>query len=159
MKVFFPRNIDWWRLNIWFQVWPIRVTLVQLLIVASWVAMALGIRNAMVKNWFNKLMAGIFVSPIIMLFLFIAFFKLSELSLIPFIAKFIQTNILDETIKYQINTTPIDQKDIAIANAKYEDNKKSKIEEKNINQDEYKKLQDKNILSQERLDDTLNSDQ
>ena len=108
--------------------------------------MALGIRNAMVKNGINKVAAAIFVSPIILIFLFVAFFRLSELALIPFLAKFIQTNILDETIKYQINTTPIDTKDIFIAKARYEDNQKVKLEDKKINPDKYQDLQDKNIL-------------
>lgn len=106
----------------------------------------------MVKNGFNKAIAAIFVSPIILLFLFIAFFRLSELPLIPFLAKFIQTNLLDETIKYQINTTPIDEKDIAIAKAKYESTNKAKVEGKKIDSSEYEKLQDKNLLNQDRLD-------
>lgn len=43
--------------------------------------------------------------PVIGICLFIAFFKMSELSLIPFIAKLWRTRFLDTTKKFQANTT------------------------------------------------------
>lgn len=120
----------------------------------------------MVKNEVSKVVAAILVSPIIFIFLFIAFFKLSELKLIPFIAKFVQTNILDETIKYQINTLPVDTKNIAILKAKQQTEKKSAIEEKSMDPKGYQDLQDKNIFdnrisdsSDQIIDDTIKQDQ
>ena len=49
-----------------------------------------------------------------MIFVLIAFFKFSELSLIPFIAKLISTNILDEPRKTQLNFCRTDPMEVKI---------------------------------------------
>ncbi len=48
-------------------------------------------------------MAIVIAIPIFLFFVFIAFFKYSELTLFPFIAKMIRTYFLDVTKKFQIN--------------------------------------------------------
>jgi hypothetical protein len=62
-------------------------------------------------------------APVIMIFLFIAFFKLSELTLLPFLAKIRRTRFLDTTKKFQTNDIKVDPLDIAIkqSHALYED--------------------------------------
>ena len=47
----------------------------------------------------------------------VAFFQISELSLIPFVAKLAKTYIFDSTKKYQINYTKIDAVTISIKEA------------------------------------------
>ncbi|MFZ5341962.1 MAG: hypothetical protein ACOZBL_05595 [Patescibacteria group bacterium] len=47
--------------------------------------------------------AMIIASPLLIIFLFIAFFKFSELTLIPFISKMIRTYFIDTTQKFQTN--------------------------------------------------------
>lgn len=56
--------------------------------------------------------------PIMVIFLTIAFFEISEMNLAQFIAKLIRTNILDEKIKYQTNFERIDPTDILIKKIK-----------------------------------------
>lgn len=56
--------------------------------------------------------------PIFLIFVFIAFFKYSELTLLPFIAKMIRTYFLDVTKKFQINYQKPDPKAIVIAKAR-----------------------------------------
>lgn len=55
------------------------------------------------KNGVGRYAAIIVALPIFMAFVFIAFFKYSELTLFPFIAKMIRTYFLDVTKKFQIN--------------------------------------------------------
>ena len=54
------------------------------------------------------MMAFIVAIPIFLVFVFVAFFKYSELTLFPFIAKMIRTYFLDVTKKYQINWLRVD---------------------------------------------------
>jgi hypothetical protein len=55
---------------------------------------------------------------------FIAFFKRSELTLIPFIAKMIRTHFLDTTKKFQINRDKPDPKAILLAKFRKTDHDK-----------------------------------
>jgi len=147
MKTFFPKHIDGWWLNISFQVGPFRVTLIQLLIIALGVSLWLWLRNQMVKSGISKWIALVAVMPIFVVFIVIAFFKVSELTLIPFIAKMIQTYILDEKVKYQANTTPIDPIDIALAKSKLNVPEQIQWEQKTLKIDDIKTASEKNILS------------
>ncbi len=146
MKTFFPRHIDGWRLNISFQIGPFRINMIQLLVVATGIAAALWIWNQMVKRGISKGVALVVVLPIIILFVVIAFFKVSELSLIPFLAKVIQTNILDETKKYQGNLVPIDPAEIAFARSKLNEAETSKLDQKDINIEDLANANASNIL-------------
>jgi hypothetical protein len=73
-----------------------------MLVVAVGVAISLAMRNGLVKSGSDKLIAAILTAPIALIFGIIAFFEISELPLIPFIAKLVQTYILDEPRKFQI---------------------------------------------------------
>jgi hypothetical protein len=146
MKTFFPRHIDGGWLNISFQIGPFRVNMIQLLVVATGIAIALGLRNQMVKRGISKGVALVVVLPIIIIFIVIAFFKVSELSLIPFLAKMIQTNILEETKKYQGNIAPIDPAEIAFARSKLNEAETSKLDQKDINIEDLANANASNIL-------------
>lgn len=61
--------------------------------------------NTIVKWGGSKITASVIAAPIIGIFLFVAFFKMSELSLLPFLAKIWRNKFLDTTKKFQANTT------------------------------------------------------
>ena len=69
----------------------------------------------MYKNGVGKFAAFVVAIPIFLLFVFIAFFKYSELTLLPFIAKMIRTYFLDVTKKFQINRDKPDSHAINLA--------------------------------------------
>lgn len=79
MRVFIPRNIakGWFRMN--FQIGPLNVTLVQLIILAVGMALALVIWNAMVRGGAGKATAAVFAIPVFIIFVVIAFFNVSEM--------------------------------------------------------------------------------
>ena len=103
MKTYYPKNINWSWLNLNFQIWPFSIGMIQLLLLAMGTATSLGLRNMLVKSWLNKWIAAVIAVPIMIIFFIIAFFNISELSLIEFITKKISANIIDEPIKYQRN--------------------------------------------------------
>ena len=102
MKTYYPRNIISSWFNLHFTIGPFTISLIQMLVVAVGVAISLAMRNGLVKNGSDKLIAAILTAPIALIFGIIAFFEISELPLIPFAAKLIQTYILDEPRKFQI---------------------------------------------------------
>ena len=65
------------------------------------IALALGVFNSFSQSGSRTL--GIIIAiPIFLIFVIIAFFKISELSLIPFLAKLIRTYFFDTTKKFQV---------------------------------------------------------
>lgn len=121
MKVFVPRNIPkgWFKMN--FQMGPISVSLVQLILLAVGMALSLVIWNGMVRSGASKATAAVFAIPVFIIFIVIAFFRISELGLVAFIAKLIRTNFLDTPRKFQENYERIDPADIALKKAKAND--------------------------------------
>ena len=119
MKVFIPRNISWWWLNMSVNIGPATISIVQLIILAFWLGITLAIRNTLIKWGASKSAATIVSLPFFLLCVFIAFFKYSELTLIPFIAKLIRTYFLDTTKKFQVNRNRPDPKAIALAKSRH----------------------------------------
>ena len=69
-------------------------------------------------------MVGIVVAiPVFLLFVVIAFFQISELSLIPFIAKLVRTYFFDTTRKYQVNFDKADETDLLLKKNHIDDQK------------------------------------
>jgi len=99
------------------QIWPASVSVFQLITLAIGLWISLWLFNTLFKNWVGKRAAGIIALPILLIFVTIAFFKFSELTLLPFIAKMIKTYFLDVTKKYQINRTRPDP--IAVSTARF----------------------------------------
>ena len=137
MKVFIPKHIQWWFFNMNLSLWPININLIQLFILAWWMAITLGLWNAVVKATWQKVVATILASPIMIIFLVITFFRYSELTLIPFVSKLIRTYFLDETKKYQVNYAKVDKNELAIKILKSWE-KKQIVESKERNFDEDK---------------------
>ena len=118
-----------------------------MLVVSAGLALSFAMRNGLVKNGTDKLIAAILTAPLAIIFWVIAFFEISELPLIPFIGKLIQTYILDEPKKYQImvnNSDPVDTHLKQLAKLEPE---RSNVEAKTmIDLDKREQLEKKDIL-------------
>ena len=91
------------------------------MILAIGLGITLGVRNTLTKSGVGKGTAFVVALPLFLICVFIAFFKYSELTLIPFIAKMIRTHFLDVTKKFQINWDKPDPKAIALAKSRKSD--------------------------------------
>ncbi len=145
MRIFIPKNIEWGLFNMNIQLWPFNITMIQLFIIAWWSALTLSIWQSLVKHGLDKITALIFVSPIVLLTLFIAFFKISELSLIPFISKLLRTYFFDTPTKRYTIFKEVDPLEVKIHLLKSQDNTK-KIEEKDLKLEKEKLEKLKTIL-------------
>lgn len=131
MKVVFPRNIEKWMMaSMTFNIGPLSLSIIQLLILALGIAAGLWIFNAVAKSW-SKAAGAVFALPVVIIFIVIAFFKVSELSLIPYLAKVARNNFFDTIKKFQVNYEKFDPMKIAIKKSKADDNKKQSFEQKN----------------------------
>lgn len=97
-----------------FTIGPLTVSLVQLFVLAGWLAGSFGIANYLLKSGQNKVLAIIFSSPLFLVSLAIAFFEISEMNLLQFIGKMLRTHFFDSTVKYQVNVTKPDEIDLLI---------------------------------------------
>lgn len=95
-----------------FQVWPFTISIIQLFILALGIALSLGIFNAVWQE--SKAVGIVFAIPVLIIFIIIAFFEVSELPLIPFLAKIAKTYFFDATKKFQVNYERIDPTTVAI---------------------------------------------
>ncbi len=123
MKVVYPKNIKRGLLaGMTFSIWPLTISIVQMFIIAVWVSLALAAFNAFWKSWSKAI--GLFVAIIIIIItLIITFFKVSELSLLPYISKLIRNNFFDAKKKFQVNYEKKNPIDIMIQEAKSKEEK------------------------------------
>ncbi len=125
-KILFPRNIQKGIFaSLTFNIGPFSVTLIQLLILAIGIAGFLGIFQLASSSGFGRVVAIIMALPILLIFIFIAFFKVSELSLIPFVAKYIRTYFLDSAEKFQVNFAKDSEVDLIIKKQKWKEKKQT----------------------------------
>ena len=120
MKVMFPQHIKkWFFSGAAFSVMGFSVSFIQLIILAVGVVCALWVfstfSNAGAK-W-TGLVIGVLV---FLIFVVIAFFQVSELSLLAFIAKKIKDVFLDVQEKFQVNYTKFNPTEIMIQKSKQE---------------------------------------
>lgn len=128
MKVIYPKHIKKGIFGTMsFQVWPFTISIIQLFILALGIALALGVFNAVGKE--SKAVWLVFALPVFVIFIIIAFFEVSELPLVPFLAKVAKTYIFDATKKYQVNYDKIDEITVSI-NESHSKEKKQIIEYK-----------------------------
>ena len=120
MKVMFPQHIkkgffSWAAFSImWFS-----ISFVQLIILAVGVVFALWVFSTFSNSW-AKWVGLVLAIIIFIIFLVVAFFQVSELSLLAFIAKKIKDSFLDVSKKFQLNYTKQNQAEISIAKSKQE---------------------------------------
>lgn len=140
MKVVYPKNIKKWLLAwLTFQIGPVNLSIIQLFLLAIGVAAGMSVFNGFAKSW-AKGVGIVFAIIIIMIFIVIAFFNISELWLLAFIAKLVRNNFFDTTKKFQINYEKSDPTEIKIKEANSEE-EKAVIENKESGFDK-EKLQD-----------------
>ena len=102
MKAVFPKNIQKGLLaGLTLTVGPISVSIVQIFILALGVAAAFFAFNQFQKV--SRVIGGVSAVFVFLIFLIIAFFKISEMNLLEFIVKFIKSHFIDTAEKYQTN--------------------------------------------------------
>ena len=97
-----------------FTIGPITVSLVQMFVLALGTAGAFGVANYFLKQGQHRVVAIIFASPVFLIALAIAFFEISEMNLLEFIAKNIRTHFFDTNVKYQVNVPKPNEIDLLI---------------------------------------------
>ena len=124
MKVMFPQHIQkWFFSGVAFSIMGFSVNFIQLIILAIWTVFALWAFSTF-SNSDAKWVGIVFAIIIFFIFAFIAFFKVSELNLLAFIAKKIKDNFLDVPKKFQMNYPRINPTEITISKSKQEKWKK-----------------------------------
>lgn len=120
MKVMFPQHIKkGFFSGVAFSIMWFSISFIQLIILAIGIVFALWVFSTF-NNSNAKWVGLTFATIIFIIFVFIAFFKQSELNILAFIAKKIKDNFLDVTKKFQMNYTKIDPTEIIISKSKQE---------------------------------------
>ena len=130
MKVTFPKNIKKWFLSgFTLNIWPFNISVLQLLLVAMGVWLAMVVFNTAQQAWSKA--AWIFFAVLILIFVgFVTFFKVSEMNIVQLLAKKIKENFFDVTKKFQSNNEKMNPVEIALKEWKISDDKKQIIEQK-----------------------------
>ena len=116
----FPQHIKkWFFSGVAFSIMGFSVSFIQLIILAVGVVFALWIFSTF-SNADAKGTGLVFAIIVFIIFLIIAFFQVSELSLLAFIAKKIKDTFLDVQKKFQVNYAKHDPTEITIAKSKQE---------------------------------------
>lgn len=123
MKVVYPKNIKRGLLaGMTFSIGPLTISIVQMFVLAVWVALALAAFNGFSKSGSKFL--GILVAVIVLIVtIVIAFFKVSELWLLAYIAKLVRNNFFDTRKKFQVNYQKNNPVDILIQEANTKEEK------------------------------------
>ena len=123
MKVVYPKNIKRGLLaGMTFTIGPLNISIVQLFILALWVALALAAFNWFSKSW-SKAVWLVLAIIILLIFIIIAFFKVSELTLLPYLAKLLRNNFFDAKKKFQVNYEKKNPIDVLIEESKTKEEK------------------------------------
>lgn len=126
-----------------FNIGPITLSIIQLFVVAIGAAAALGVFNAVQKAG-SKAVAVIVALPVLGLFLMVAFFKVSELGMLAFIAKLARNNFFDTTRKFQTNYDRVNPFQILVKKIGMDNTEKKAFEQKEqmkIQQDLVEKIE------------------
>jgi len=124
MKVMFPQHIrKWFFSGVAFSVMGFSISFIQLIILAIGIVFALWAFSAF-SNTGAKWVWLVIAIIVFVIFLVIAFFNVSELSLLAFTAKKIKDSFLDVPKKVQMNYTKQDPVEVTIAKSKQEKWKK-----------------------------------
>ncbi|PZM87492.1 MAG: hypothetical protein DLD55_01050 [candidate division SR1 bacterium] len=128
MKAVFPKNIQKGLLSgMNFTIGPLTISIVQLFILAIGIAIALVVFSRFSQT--SKVVGTFFAVLIFLFFVLIAFFKISELNIVAFLAKLIQNYFFDTTQKYQTMMKKNSKTELMIEKFKIQ-NTKQKIDYK-----------------------------
>jgi len=140
MKVVYPKNIKRGLLaGMTFSIGPLSINVVQMFILALGVALALAAFNGFSKSG-SKAFGALIAVVVLIVFIIIAFFKVSELWLIAYIAKLIRNGFFDAKKKYQVNYDKKNPLDIMIQESKTKEEKQ--IIEQKVNTFDKQSLKD-----------------
>ena len=130
MKVTFPKNIKKWFLSgFTLNIGPFNISVLQLLMVAMGVGLAMVAFNAWQKAWSKA--AWIFFAILILILVgFVTFFKVSEMNIVQLVAKKIKENFFDVTKKYQSNSEKLDPVKISLKEWEIQEVKQQVVEQK-----------------------------
>ena len=118
MKVMFPQHIKKWFFSwVAFSVMWFSVSFIQLIVLAIWVIFSLWAFSTF-NNSGEKWVWFVVAVIILAIFLIIAFFNVSELNLVAFIAKKIKDNFFDVQKKFQVNYSKNNPTEIIIEKSK-----------------------------------------
>jgi len=139
-KIIVPKHVEAGLFDMWVDLWPVRVKMWQLFVIAVWAAIFFWVMNWLKKWWLWTLAATIIASPIMIVTLFIAFFKKSELHIIPFLIKLIRTYMIWTPRTFQRNIDKPSDIDVKIQFAKLNKWEEKTTEQKELKKDEMKEL-------------------
>ncbi len=123
MKVVYPKNIKRGLLaGMTFTIGPLNISIIQMLIMALWIALALAAFNGFAKSW-SKLVGILLAIIIIIITIIVAFFKVSELWLLAYLSKLVRNNFFDAKKKFQVNYEKENPLDIIIQESKTKEEK------------------------------------
>ena len=140
-KIIVPKHVEAGLFDMGVDLWPVRVKMWQLFIIAVWSAIFFGLMNWLKRWGLGTIPAVIIASPIIIITLFVTFFRKSELYIIPFVTKLIRTYIINTPRTFQRNIDKPSDCDIKLHFSKLNRWEEKNIEQKNLDKDEI----DKNI--------------
>ena len=150
MKVLFPRHIKkGFFSSMTFTMGPLTVSIVQLFVLALGVAASFGVANYLIKSGNNKFIAIAAASPITLIALAIAFFEVSEMGLVEFLAKMARTHFFDTTTKFQVNIQKPDKTTILIKQNRSEEKIQKivfKTQKDLLSEDTEEKIRDSGLL-------------
>ena len=118
MKVMFPQHIKKWFFSwVAFSVMWFSVSFIQLIVLAIWVIFSLWAFSTF-NNSGEKWVWFVVAVIILAVFLIIAFFNVSELNLVAFIAKKVKDNFFDVQKKFQVYYSKNNPTEIIIEKSK-----------------------------------------
>ena len=116
----FPQHIKKWFFSwVAFSIMGFSITFIQLIVLAVWVVFALWAFSTFSNSW-AKWVWLVLAILIFLIFLVIAFFEVSDLNLVAFIAKKIKDSFLDVSKRFQMNFTKHNPTEVIIAKSKQE---------------------------------------
>lgn len=136
MKTIVPKHVEAWLFDMWIEIGPFKIKMWQLFLIAIWVAITFSIMNWLMKNGLWKVPSFIIASPWLLIMLFIAFFKKSELYIIPFSLKLLRTYVINTPRTFQKNIIKPAEWEIKLAYAKLNRWEEKDIKQKELNKNE-----------------------
>lgn len=139
MKIIVPKHVEAWLFDMWVDMWPFRLKMRQLFLVAIWIAITFWIAQSLMKRGMWKIPAFIIASPWLLIMLFIAFFRKSELAIVPFLMKIIRTYVINTPRVFQRNSIMPAQRQIKLHFAKLNKWEEKTIIQKDLKEEELEK--------------------
>ncbi|MBS8121936.1 hypothetical protein [Candidatus Vampirococcus lugosii] len=118
MRVFVPRHISGGMFNMNLSIGPLTISMIQLAILAFGAVICLLLWQGLSSSGIDGVAAFVIILPVIIIFIVITFFKISELALLPFIAKLLRTYFFDEVRKFQTGKKIVDPQKVLLLRIK-----------------------------------------